>query len=195
MAKTQSVATEQGKGGGPKTEAGKANVARNPVSHGITSPNPVIPGMETEQEWQAHLDGIRQSLDPQGHLESELAERIALCLWQLKRVTRHTVAITADSIADVEIDYVHGVMITHGIQAVLDAANPDRDGDPPNLPVPTEEELARTREVRLIPTSSELDKIMRYESHLHRLIVQALREFEALQAKRLGRPVHLYRSL
>ena len=123
MAKNQSTETEQGRGGGPNTEERKAKVARNPVRHGITSPNPVIPGMETEQEWHAHLDGVRESLDPQGHLESELAGRIAaLCLWQLKRVTRHTVALTAGAIAEVEHDYVHGVMITHGIQAVLDAA-------------------------------------------------------------------------
>ena len=122
MAKTQSTETEQGRGGGPKSEEGKAKVARNPVRHGITSPNPVIPGMETKQKWRARLDGIRESLDPQGHLESELAGRIALCLWQLKLVTRHTVALTAGAIAEVEIDYVHGVMITHGIQAVLDAA-------------------------------------------------------------------------
>ncbi len=191
MAKTQSTATEQGRGGGPKTDAGKANVARNPVRHGITSPNPVIPGMETDQEWGAHLDGVRESVEPQGHLESELAERLALCLWQLKRVTRHTVAVTASSVGDVEIDYVHGVMITHGIQAVLDAA----DGKRHDLPVPKEEELAQTREVRLIPSSHDLDKIMRYESHLHRLIVQTLRDLEALQAKRLNRPVHLYRQL
>ena len=122
MAKTRSEVTEQGKGGGPKTATGKATAIRNSMRHGITSPNPVIPGMETEQEWQAHLDGVRESLDPRGHLESELAGRIALCLWQLKRVTRHTVALTAGAIGDVEIDYVHGVMITHGIQAVLDAA-------------------------------------------------------------------------
>ncbi|MCH7698589.1 MAG: hypothetical protein IH865_06605 [Chloroflexi bacterium] len=191
MANNGNTATEQGKGGGPKTEASKAIAARNSASHGITSPNPVIPGMETEQDWQAHLDGVRQSLDPRGHLESELADRIALCLWQLKRVTRHTVALTANSIADVEIDYVHGVMITHGIQAVLDAA----EGKRHDLPVPTQEELAQTREVRLMPSSRELDKIMRYESHLHRLIVQTLRDLEALQARRLGRPVHLYRSL
>ena len=120
MTKTQTE-TEQRKRG-PNTKAGKTVAARNSTSHGITSPNPVIPGMETEQEWQAHLDGVRESLDPRGHLESELAGRIALCLWQLKRVTRHTVALTAGAIADVKIDYVHGVMITHGIQAVLDAA-------------------------------------------------------------------------
>ncbi len=190
MANTQTKQTEPRKRG-PNTEAGKAVADRNSTSHGITSPNPVIPGMETKEAWRAHLDGVRESVDPQGHLESELADRIALYLWQLRRVTRHTVAITAGSIADVEIDYVHGVMITHGIQAVLDAAEGKRD----DLPVPTEEELDQTRQVRLIPSSRDLDKIIRYESHLHRLVVQTLRDLEALQAKRLGRPVHLYRSL
>ena len=130
MAKTQITETDQGKGGGPKTDAGKANVARNPVRHGIRSPNPVIPGMETGQEWQAHLDGVRESTGPQGHLESELAERIALYLWQLRRVTRHLSAVTTKFVGDVEIDYVHGVMITHGIKAVIDAARADDAGQP-----------------------------------------------------------------
>ena len=190
MTKTQTEQTEQRKRG-PNTEAGKGVAARNSTRHGITSPNPVIPGMETTRKWRAHLDGIRESLDPQGHLESELAERIALSLWQLKRVTRHTVAIAAGSIADVKRDYVLGVVITHGIQAVRDAVK----GEPHNLPVPTEEELARLRERRLIPGGDDLDRIMRYESHLHRLIVNALRHLEALHAKRLNLPVHLYRQL
>ena len=68
MAKNGATTTEQGKGGGPRTEPGKAVATRNSTSHAITSPNPVIPGMETEQEWQAHLGGVRESLDPQGHL-------------------------------------------------------------------------------------------------------------------------------
>ncbi len=190
MANTQTKQTEPRRRG-PNTEAGKAVAARNSTSHGITSPNPVIPGMETRKDWRAHLDGVRESLDPQGHLESELTERIALYFWQLRRVTRHVTAVTADSIGDVEHDYVQGVMITHGIQAVLDAA----EGKRHDLPVPTEEELAQTREVRLIPSSRDLDKIMRYESHLHRLIVHTLRDLDALQAKRLNRPVHLYRQL
>ena len=195
MANNGNTATGQGKGGGPKTNPGKAVAAKNSTSHGITSPNPVIPGMETGQDWQAHLDGVRESTGPQGHLESELAERIALYLWQLRRVTRHLSAVTTQFVGDVEIDYVRGVMFTHGLQAVLAAARADDAGRPHDLPVPTDEQLARTREVRMIPAGDDLDKIMRYESHLHRLIVQTLRDLEALQAKRLGRPVHLYRSL
>ena len=69
MAKTQSVATEQGKGGGPNTVAGKTVVARNPVSHGITSPNPVMlrRGAEADPRKagpEAHQHVIRRAAEP-----------------------------------------------------------------------------------------------------------------------------------
>ncbi len=184
MQNDQEVATKPAKNG-------SKNVALNPVRHGILSPNPIISGMEKRRDWKAHLQGIRESLLPEGHLECELAERIALCLWQLKRVARHTVAITSDSIGNVKSDYVQGVMITHGIQAVVDAAKGERD----DLPVPSDAELAGMRERRMVPASSDLDRIMRYESHLHRLVDRTLRALEALQAQRLDRPIALHRHL
>ena len=58
--------SRRGKGGGPKTAAGKAAVSRNAVKHGITSASPVIPGMESDEEWQAYRSGIIESLEPEG---------------------------------------------------------------------------------------------------------------------------------
>jgi hypothetical protein len=46
-------------------------------------------------EWEAHRTGVLASLEPEGHLEMVLAERVALLLWRLRRVTRYeTEAIT-----------------------------------------------------------------------------------------------------
>ena len=50
------------------------------VTHGITSVNPVIPGVEDPHDWEAHLEGITGSLQPESWLESELVRRIALSL-------------------------------------------------------------------------------------------------------------------
>ena len=58
--------SRRGQGGGPKTKAGKAIVSRNAVKHGITSASPVIPGMESDEEWQAYRSGIIESLEPEG---------------------------------------------------------------------------------------------------------------------------------
>lgn len=76
-------------GGGPKTEEGKEIVRWNAARHGINSPAPVVPGLEKSEDWEAHLSGVLDSLSPEGHLETVLAERIALLSWRLHRVTRY----------------------------------------------------------------------------------------------------------
>ena len=76
-------------GGGPATPDGKAVVRWNATRHGISSPKPVVPGMEKKEDWESHLEGIMENLAPVGHLEVTLAERIALLSWRLHRVTRY----------------------------------------------------------------------------------------------------------
>lgn len=60
----------------------------NATRHGVRSPAPVVPGIEAQEDWERHLSGILDSLAPQGHLETVLAERVALLSWRLHRVTR-----------------------------------------------------------------------------------------------------------
>jgi hypothetical protein len=75
--------------GGPVTEEGKEVVKWNATQHGIRSPAPVVPGVEKAEEWEVHRDGILESLQPEGHLELVLAERVALLSWRLHRVIRY----------------------------------------------------------------------------------------------------------
>src|SRR5215213_6506211 len=93
----------EGEGGGPKTAQGKAVVRWNAVRHGISSPKPVVPGLEKQEDWESHRDGIMDNLSPVGHLEVTLAERIALLSWRLHRVTRYetgAIAISQETIED-----------------------------------------------------------------------------------------------
>ena len=55
--------------GGPNTKEGKEVVRWNAVRHGISSPKPVIPGLEKQEDWETHLEGIMENLSPVGHLE------------------------------------------------------------------------------------------------------------------------------
>jgi hypothetical protein len=65
-------------------------VARwNAATHGMRSPAPVVPGIERVEDWERHLGGVLESLSPDGHLETVLAERVALHAWRLHRVTRY----------------------------------------------------------------------------------------------------------
>ncbi len=90
-------------GGGPATQNGKAVVRWNATRHGISSPAPVIPGLEKREDWQEHRDGILDNLSPVGHLEFTLAERVALLSWRLHRVTRYetdTIALSQEQVEE-----------------------------------------------------------------------------------------------
>jgi hypothetical protein len=56
-------------GGGPATQNGKEIVRWNATRHGISSPKPVLPGLEKLENWVSHLEGIMENLSPVGHLE------------------------------------------------------------------------------------------------------------------------------
>jgi len=95
--------TAENEAGGPKTAQGKAVVRWNATRHGISSPKPVVPGLEKQEDWESHLEGIMENLSPVGHLEVILTERVALLSWRLHRVTRFetgAIAISQETIED-----------------------------------------------------------------------------------------------
>ncbi len=73
---------------GPRTTTGEVIAKRNAVSHGLSSLLPVIRG-EKHEDWEAHRLAIIDSIVPCGAVEAELAERIALVTWRLRRVVRY----------------------------------------------------------------------------------------------------------
>jgi hypothetical protein len=79
---------------GPRTAGGKARSSRNALRHGLRSELPVLPG-EDPRGWEEHRAGILRSLAPAGPLEAELAGRVALSLWRLRRVAVYETAVTA----------------------------------------------------------------------------------------------------
>lgn len=163
------------------TPDGKAPTPHNAITHGITSAAPVIPGVEDPSDWRRHLDGIVAALSPEGDLEEALAERIASLFWRLRRVTRYEVAVTLSQLEETESDL-----------AIADAygAGTISKGE---FPAIDPERVARAQETRILPYADDLDKIMRYEAHLHRQCLQALHEIEALQARRRGEQTPLAR--
>jgi hypothetical protein len=70
---------------GPRTAAGKARPSLNALKHGLRAATTLLPG-ESAADWRAHREGVLLSLGVQGALETELADRVALALWRLRRV-------------------------------------------------------------------------------------------------------------
>lgn len=102
--------------GGPKTDEGKEVVRWNAMRHGISSPAPVVPGLEKGEDWQEHRDGILDSLSPVGHLEITFAERVALLSWRLHRVTRYETETIAISQEQVEEDIHRKAMFLRSLR-------------------------------------------------------------------------------
>jgi hypothetical protein len=89
--------------GGPATQEGREVVKWNATRHGIRSPAQVVPGVEKEEDWEEHRDGVFESLQPEGHVETVLAERVALLSWRLNRVTRYeteTITLSQQKLED-----------------------------------------------------------------------------------------------
>ena len=63
--------------GGPNTQEGKEVVRWNAVRHGISSPKPVIPGLEKQEDWESHLEGIMENLSPLDTCATSKKERKA----------------------------------------------------------------------------------------------------------------------
>ena len=82
------------RGGGPQTENGKKAVAQNATTHGINSISPVAGG-ENPEEWEAFLTGMRDYLKPEGTLQDELVNSMAIDLWRKRRVIRREVGYIA----------------------------------------------------------------------------------------------------
>ncbi|MFQ5474006.1 MAG: hypothetical protein ACE5FA_14140 [Dehalococcoidia bacterium] len=158
---------------GPKTAKAKAAVKHNAVKHGIRSDIAVIDGIEDPEEWQWHRDGIIESLQPEGVLEFTLAERVALLYWKLKRVefyqaleTRHNIDMTEKYLQTIEMH-----------------RNPLPSGEVPEL----DPEFVRRYELlRVLPGEDVLARIIRYSSHLHRMVHATIHELEAIQTRRKG---------
>ena len=80
---------------GPKTPAGKARVALNAITHGISSTRLVVPG-ESSTESETHRRAFVDALAPAGPVETALAERAASADWRLRRVTAYEEAAVAE---------------------------------------------------------------------------------------------------
>ena len=80
---------------GPTTARGRAAVRHNAVKHGLRSDDPVITAHESPADWRRHRDGTVESLKVEGHLETELAERVALNLLPYSLILELSVIQTA----------------------------------------------------------------------------------------------------
>jgi hypothetical protein len=83
LKKSKSTAVPR-KSTGPRTQRGKDRSKNNALKFGILSKAAVLPG-ESQAEFGALLNGLRDHFQPIGALEVILVEKLALDLWRYRR--------------------------------------------------------------------------------------------------------------
>src|SRR5580693_9374424 len=158
---TANVANAQ-KSTGPKTETGKHRTRLNAYRHGLTGQICLLTAEEHEA-FDQHCTGIRESLEPVGALETELAQSIAEDHWRLQRAR----AIETGIFALGQLGQL-GALPTS-----------DRD-DPAQLPIDEALSQART----WIAKSENFQLLALYEQRIHRAIEKNMAQLRALRAER-----------
>ncbi len=178
---------------------------RKEVEHAIFSADPVIEGFETREDWISHREIVVQGLNPVGALESIHAERAALYLWRLKRVTRYETTATQFDHAEVMAEFIvsldHPEFPRDRSEAVTieKIRKPLRDylndfqsmgAQAAKLPEHQEglervrKEAKRVRQRRLLPDQPTIQTIIKYEAHLDRCLTRTMAELRRLQKER-----------
>jgi hypothetical protein len=147
---------------GPKTEKGKHRTRLNAYRHGLTGQIRLLTAEEHEA-FELHCTGIRESLEPVGVLETELAQSIAEDHWRLKRARAIESGIFAAGVLG-QLGHPYG-----GIRE--DAAQ-----------VPIDEALSQAH--TWIAKSENFQLLALYEQRIHRAIEKNMAQLRILRAER-----------
>jgi len=158
---TANVSNAQ-KSSGPKTEKGKHRTRLNAYRHGLTGQICLLTAEEHEA-FDHHCAGIRESLEPIGALETELAQSIAEDHWRLKRARAIETGIFAAGVLG-QLGHPYG-----GIRE--DAAQ-----------VPIDEALSKAH--TWIAKSENFQLLALYEQRIHRAIEKNMAQLRILRAER-----------
>ena len=186
---------------GPKTEKGKAVAKFNALRHGLTAKEVVIPG-EDEEALMDLQDRLVRELDPEGVLESQLVDRIAVGLWRLRRVWSVEAGIFA--LERYRIEYERAAEDITKFQPPMlsglnDLGKVITDQEMYDRAVRKAEQI-RIQGEQELPTlglafvqdaanANALTKLSRYAAAIERSFYRALHELQRLQSARQGETV------
>ncbi len=140
---------------GPRTETGHAIASRNALRHGLTAERLILFD-EKQEEFERFYADLLAALKPEGPMETQFAERIAINAWRLRRAYR-----------------VESGLFERARTAWRDGA-PEQTSDIDLV------------FLRLSSSSGdELSKLSRYEASIERSLRRALLDLERRQRRRI----------
>lgn len=153
---------------GPKTPEGKARVADNALTHGLTAARPVLDS-EDLADYDRFRAGMTARLAPAGHIETLLADRAINLAWRLQRVQNYETFI-----------------LDNLIKSAADNPAPDvpasicharGGGNPASVSIILGQVLLDD-----FTGPQVLEKLLRYESRIERALYKALKELQTTQS-------------
>jgi hypothetical protein len=182
---------------GPRTKEGKSVSKLNALRHGLFSQEVLVSG-EDPSEFESLHQQLETELQPEGALESQLVERVAACMWRLRRLYRVEAGVFAFERFRAKLEVAQDDANAYEEVSILDR--------PYDLIITDEdkhdEALARERTARkslrkLTSTvgaafisdahhGDAFSKLSRYEAAIERSFYRALHELQRLQAARKG---------
>ena len=208
---------------GPRTEQGIAIAKLNSVKHGIFSSVSIIDsgeGAENQEAFLALKDGLYDSLEPVGTMESLLVDQIVSEYLRLQRINEAeagqirlnvdcyksefyaNAALGNDKTRILRGEYRKELLAeVASLEEIVDDLNdPERDANIQKLNSVRHQiaecedidksELGRIRQLRSIPSGDEMDKFQRYLTSANNRIYKALHELERLKLMRQGAVIH-----
>jgi hypothetical protein len=166
---------------GPRTPEGKSVARLNALKHGFFAcdvVNPVLDGPARVDEFNSILDALLDDFQPQSARERLLVDEVAACCWRIRRLLRYE---CRESWSDEDDD--------------RQAARTETPSEAIAAIMGYDHQAARQRTDRkfhragldafVLPSDSDIDKIVRYERLIKRNLYRALYTLERMRAARL----------
>ncbi len=183
---------------GPTTRTGKAESKMNAMKHGLLAADLVVRD-EDPVEFAGVLENLVDELQPRGPLEAQLVERVAACMWRLRRLYRVEAGIYTYERLTIELNHASEEVTKYEVSGtgwVIEGRHP------PNIWDKKRHDQAKTRQDkahRLVQQEAgtlgaafrsdaihagAISKLSRYEAAIERSLYRALHELQRVQAAR-----------
>jgi hypothetical protein len=175
---------------GPKTAEGKAIVARNAMTHGLRAEHVLIEG-ESEEEFERFREAMIAFYEPVEVLEESLVAKIVVGFWRQWRASRIENEIMyclgeepAESKAG-QLPFRMVITKTYegGRHEVVEAGGSPPEDEPERVE-PRRRRTLGEAVIASLEGAGILNKFIRYEAHIDRMLSRSIRELERVQEKR-----------
>jgi len=160
---------------GPNTPQGKAVVSQNALKHGLSARHDVIT-TESQADFDLHRDALLAELDPEGPMESILADRIVSLSWRLKR---------ADLIQNQTIDAMHEKNTSDPLANLAKSFGLKGLGFPQDETSDSRPDLTLGRiALKDFSNARVLDRLLMYERRIEHSLYKTILELQRLRLLR-----------